>query len=152
MADYPIKNIASNKKAYHDYFIDEKFEAGIVLTGTEIKSIRASKANINDAYVSIKNNEAFIIGMHISKYDMGNIFNHKELRDRKLLLHKKEILKLSQKIQLKGLTIIPLKLYIDKGLAKLEIGVAEGKKLYDKREDLKKKEQIRKIEADLKNR
>ena len=147
-----MKIIASNKKAYHEYFIHDTYEAGLVLTGTEIKSIRASKANINDAYISIKNNEAFIIGMHISKYDMGNIFNHKETRDRKLLLHKKEILKLSQKIQLKGLTIIPLKLYIDKGLAKLEIGVAEGKKLYDKREDLKKKDQLRKIENEMKNR
>ena len=147
-----MKIIASNKKAYHEYFIHYTYEAGIQLTGTEIKSIRDSKANINDAYISIKNNEAYIIGMHIAKYAMGNIFNHKETRDRKLLLHKKEILKLSQKIQLKGLTIVPLKLYIDKGLAKLEIGVAEGKKLYDKREDLKKKEQIRKIEVSMKNR
>ena len=147
-----MKLIASNKKAYHEYFIHDTYEAGLVLTGTEIKSIRDSKANINDAYISIKNNEAYIIGMHIAKYSMGNIFNHKETRDRKLLLHKKEILKLNQKIQLKGLTIVPLKLYIDKGLAKLEIGVAEGKKLYDKREDLKKKEQIRKIEVSMKNR
>ncbi|MBP5445188.1 MAG: SsrA-binding protein SmpB [Acholeplasmatales bacterium] len=147
-----MKIIASNKKAYHEYFILDTYEAGIVLTGTEIKSIRDSKANINDAYVSIKNNEAFIIGMHIAKYSFGNIFNHKETRDRKLLLHKKEILKLSQKIQLKGLTIIPLKLYIDKGLAKLEIGVCQGKKLYDKREDLKKKDQMRKIESSMKDR
>ena len=147
-----MKIIASNKKAYHEYFIHDTYEAGIQLTGTEIKSIRDSKANINDAYISIKNNEAFIIGMHIAKYSMGNIFNHKETRDRKLLLHKREILKLSQKIQLKGLTIVPLKLYIEKGLAKLEIGVAEGKKLYDKREDLKKKEQIRKIEVSMKDR
>ena len=147
-----MKIIASNKKAYHEYFIHDTYEAGLVLTGTEIKSIRDSKANINDAYISIKNNEAFIIGMHIAKYSMGNIFNHKETRDRKLLLHKREILKISQKIQLKGLTVIPLKLYIEKGLAKLEIGVAEGKKLYDKREDLKKKEQIRKIEVSMKDR
>ena len=147
-----MKIIASNKKAYHEYFILDTYEAGIVLTGTEIKSIRDSKANINDAYVSIKNNEAFIIGMHIAKYSFGNIFNHKETRDRKLLLHKKEILKLSQKIQLKGLTIIPLKLYIDKGLAKLEIGVCQGKKLYDKREELKKKDQMRKIESSMKDR
>ena len=147
-----MKIIASNKKAYHEYFILDTYEAGLVLTGTEIKSIRDSKANINDAYISIKNNEAFIIGMHIAKYAMGNIFNHKETRDRKLLLHKREILKISQKIQLKGLTVIPLKLYIEKGLAKLEIGVAEGKKLYDKREDLKKKEQLRKIEVSMKDR
>ena len=147
-----MKLVASNKKAYHDYFVLDTYEAGLVLTGTEIKSIRDNKANINDAYVQIKNNEAFIINMHIAKYFQGNIFNHKELRDRKLLLHKKEILKISQKIQLKGLTVIPLKLYIEKGLAKLEIGVCQGKKLYDKREDLKKKDQLKKIETSMKER
>lgn len=146
-----MKIIAQNKKAFHEYFILDSFEAGLVLTGTEIKSIRESKASINDAYIQIKNSEAFIIGMHISKYEQGNIFNHKETRDRRLLLHKKEILKISQKIQLKGLTVIPLKLYINNGLAKLEIAICEGKKLYDKREDLKEKQQLLDTKKALKN-
>lgn len=143
--------IAQNKKAFHEYFIIDSYEAGLVLTGTEIKSIRNGKASINDAYVSIKNSEAYILGMHISKYEQGNIFNHKETRDRKLLLNKREILKISQKIQLKGYTVVPLKLYINKGLAKLEIAVCEGKKLYDKREDLKKKEQLKDANKMMKN-
>lgn len=143
--------IAQNKKAYHEYFIHDTYEAGLKLTGTEIKSIRAGRAQLVDSYIDIKDNRAIIIGMHIAKYDQGNIFNHKETRDRELLLHKKEILKIGQKIQLKGYTLIPLKLYINNGLAKLEIGVCEGKKLYDKREDLKKKEQERDTKKALKN-
>ena len=128
-----MRVIARNKKANHEYFILETYEAGIVLYGTEIKSIRNTKVSIQDAYCEIKNQEMFIIGMHISPYEKGNIFNHKETRDRKLLLHKKEIIKLFSKVKLEGLTIIPLEVYIDKGLAKIKIGLCKGKKLYDKR-------------------
>lgn len=135
-----MRVIARNKKANHEYFILETYEAGIVLYGTEIKSIRNTKVSIQDAYCEIKNQEMFIIGMHISPYEKGNIFNHKETRDRKLLLHKKEIIKLFSKVKLEGLTIIPLEVYIDKGLAKIKIGLCKGKKLYDKREDIKEKD------------
>ena len=135
-----MRVIARNKKANHEYFILETYEAGIVVYGTEIKSIRNTKVSIQDAYCEIKNQEMFIIGMHISPYEKGNIFNHKETRDRKLLLHKKEIIKLFSKVKLEGLTIIPLEVYIDKGLAKIKIGLCKGKKLYDKREDIKEKD------------
>lgn len=135
-----MRVIARNKKANHEYFILETYEAGIVLYGTEIKSMRNTKVSIQDAYCEIKNQEMFIIGMHISPYEKGNIFNHKETRDRKLLLHKKEIIKLFSKVKLEGLTIIPLEVYIDKGLAKIKIGLCKGKKLYDKREDIKEKD------------
>lgn len=135
-----MRVIARNKKANHEYFILETYEAGIILYGTEIKSIRNTKVSIQDAYCEIKNQEMFIIGMHISPYEKGNIFNHKETRDRKLLLHKKEIIKLFSKVKLEGLTIIPLEVYIDKGLAKIKIGLCKGKKLYDKREDIKEKD------------
>ena len=135
-----MRVITRNKKANHEYFILETYEAGIVLYGTEIKSIRNTKVSIQDAYCEIKNQEMFIIGMHISPYEKGNIFNHKETRDRKLLLHKKEIIKLFSKVKLEGLTIIPLEVYIDKGLAKIKIGLCKGKKLYDKREDIKEKD------------
>ncbi len=133
------KIIAQNKKAFHDFFIDEKYECGIVLTGTEIKAVRGGKVNLQDSFCYIKNGEIFINGMHISKYEMGNIFNHQPDQTRKLLMHHIEITKLSNKVMKNGYTLIPLKVYLKNGLAKVEIGLARGKKLYDKREDLKKK-------------
>ncbi len=136
------KIAAQNKRAYHDYFIDEVYECGIVLTGTEIKSIRASKVSLQDSFCYIKNNQAYISGMHISKYEMGNIFNHDPDRVKKLLLHKNEIIKLNQRISRDGYTLIPLKVAIRNGRAKVDIGLAKGKKLYDKREDMKKKDQL----------
>lgn len=134
------KIICQNKKAYHDYFILEEYECGIVLTGTEIKSIRLGHVNIQDSYCQVKNGEMLIYGMHISHYEKGNIFNHQVDSTRKLLLHKKETLKISNKIVKEGYTIIPLRVVIRNGLAKVDIGIAKGKKLYDKREDIKKKE------------
>ncbi len=128
-----------NKRAYFDYFIEEELEAGLVLTGTEIKSVRKGSVDIKDTFINIKNNEAYILNMYIAKYEEGNIFNHDERRTRKLLLHKKEIIKLKKKIQVEGYTIIPLKLYFKKNIAKLLIGVAKGKKEYDKRANLKEK-------------
>ncbi len=145
-----MKIVATNRKATHDYFIEHKYEAGIQLLGTEIKSIRQSKANINDAFIQIKNGELFVINMHISHYEYGNQFNHDESRTRKLLMHKKEILKLEAKIKEDGYALIPLKLYIEKGLAKLEIAIAKGKKTYDKREALKEKDQQMRIKKVLK--
>jgi SsrA-binding protein len=138
-----MKVIARNKKATFNYFIEEKFEAGIALKGTEIKSIRASKVSIQDSYIRIRNHEAFIINMHIAKYKEGNIFNHEETRERKLLLHKKEINKLAQVSTLERKTIVPTQVYIKDGLAKVEIAIATGKKLYDKRQSLKEKDQNR---------
>lgn len=136
-----FKVIAKNKKASHDYFILEKYEAGLELFGTEIKSIRLGKVSINEAYVDFKNGEAKIINMHISKYKEGNIFNHDELRDKRLLLHKKEILKLQMKSQKESLTVIPLEVYIAHGLAKVMIALCQGKKNYDKREAMKIEDQ-----------
>ncbi len=129
-----------NKKAYFDYFIIEEIEAGISLSGTEIKSIRKGSVDLKDSFVNIKNNEAYIINMYIAKYEEGNIFNHDERRTRKLLLHKKEILKLKEKVKMEGLTLIPLKLYFKKNKAKILIGVAKGKKIYDKRETIKERD------------
>lgn len=129
-----------NKKAYFNYFIETEYEAGIVLKGTEIKSIRNGSCNIGDSYIRIKNNEAFIINMYIAKYEQGNQFNHNETRERKLLLNKKEILKLKTGVMQDGYNIVPLKLYIHKGKAKLLIGLAKGKKLYDKREVIKQRD------------
>jgi len=140
----------NNRKAKYDYQIFETIEAGIVLTGTEIKSIRDGKANLKDSYATIKNGEAIIINMHISHYDKGNIFNHDETRTRKLLLHKKEILKLHDKIRIEGYTLVPIKLYFKNGKAKLLLGVAKGKKDYDKRESIKQKDIERDIRARLK--
>lgn len=134
------KIMTENKKAYFDYFIEEKFEAGIVLTGTEIKSIRAGKCSIKEAYIEINNGEANIIGMNISPYDHGNIFNVNPLRDRKLLLHKSEILKMSKGKDEDGYTLVPTKVYLVKGKAKVEVAIAKGKKLYDKRESIKEKD------------
>lgn len=140
-----IKVIARNKRASHDYFILEEYEVGIILTGTEIKSIRGGKASINEAYVQAKNGLLSIENMHISPYKEGNIFNHQELRQRVLLAHKKEILKLENKVKLESMTIIPLELYISNGLAKLKIALCKGKKNYDKRESIKKKDIERNI-------
>lgn len=141
----------NNRKAKFDYQIEEEIEAGIVLTGTEIKSIRLGKANLKDSYAIIKNGEVFLLGMHISPYKEGNIFNHDELRTRKLLLHKKEILKLNNKITLEGYTLIPIKLYFKKNKAKILIGIAKGKKLYDKRESIKKRDIDRELKKQFKN-
>ncbi|MBP5407524.1 MAG: SsrA-binding protein SmpB [Bacilli bacterium] len=132
-----IKIISRNKKASHDYFILETLEVGIVLTGTEIKSIREGKTSIDDAYVEAKSQTLKIINMHISPYKQGNIFNHDEIRERVLLAHKKEIIKLETKVKLESITIVPLQLYLKKGIAKLEIAICKGKKNYDKRESLK---------------
>lgn len=129
--------VTQNKKARHDYFIEQAYEAGIHLRGTEVKSIREGKVSINDAYVQIKQGEIFIINMHISPYAFGNQFNHEETRTRKLLMHKKEILKIESKIKEDGYTVIPLKVYFVEGLVKVEIAIAKGKKLFDKRESLK---------------
>ena len=147
MAD-EIQTIARNKKAYHDYFVLEKYEAGIELFGTEIKSIRAGRVNLKDSFCSVDKGEMFVIGMHISPYEMGNRFNRDPLRKKRLLLHKKEILKLFGQSQQQGLSIIPLELYLKKGKAKLEIGLCKGKKLYDKRATEAKKSAARTIERE----
>ena len=140
----------NNRKAKHDYQIFETIEAGIVLTGTEIKSLKDGRANIKDSYAIIKKNEIFLLNMHISCYENGNRFNHEEERTRKLLLHKKEILKYKDKIKLEGYTLVPLKVYLVKGRAKVLIGLAKGKKNYDKRQDIKKRDIERNIRARLK--
>lgn len=146
-----MKIVAQNKKAYHDYFIDETYEAGLVLKGTEIKSVRKGSANLKDSYVRIKDGEAFIEGMHIAPYEQGNIFNHEPRRTRKLLLHKKQINKLAREIKDTGYTIVPTKLYFGDGSkVKLEVALARGKKLYDKRQDLKAKDAKRDIEKAMK--
>lgn len=141
-----------NRKARFNYEVIDTIECGIVLKGTEIKSIRDGKANIKDSYGIIKNNEVFILNMHISPYENGGVFNHDETRTRKLLLHKKEILKLKNKLELEGFTLIPLKLYFVNGRAKIELGLCKGKKLYDKREDAKKKDEMREISKKYKMR
>ena len=145
-----IKLIANNKKAYFDYFIDEKFGAGIALAGTEVKSLRMGKCSIKESFVRIVNNEVMIFGMHISPYEKGNIFNKDPLRERKLLMHRHEINKLKGKLQEKGLTLVPLQVYFKGSLVKVEIGLARGKKLYDKRADIAKKDQRRELEKDFK--
>ena len=146
------KIVSVNRKASHDYFLVERFEAGIVLTGTEIKSIRKGKVQFKDAYITFIKNEAYIKEMHIAPYDHGNIFNHDETRTRKLLLHKKEILKLKNKIDLNGFTLIPLKVYFVKGHAKILLGLARGKKTYDKRETIKKRDVEREIRKEFKEK
>ena len=145
-----IKLIANNKKAYHDYFIDDKWEAGIELFGTEVKSIRMGKCSIKEAFVKIDKGEAYVYGMHISPYEKGNIFNKDPLRVRKLLLHKYEIMKLNGKIAEKGYTLMPLQVYFKGSLVKVQVGLARGKKLYDKRADIAKKDQRRELEKDFK--
>jgi SsrA-binding protein len=147
-----IKVIANNRKAHHDYFINDKYECGIVLTGTEIKSIRLGRVNLKESYVQIKNNEVFIIGMHIAIYEQGNQFNHDETRTRKLLLHRHEIRKIDKEVSQKGMTLVPLRLYIKNGKAKVEIGVAKGKKLYDKRETEKERDIQRDLQKEYKLR
>ena len=144
--------IANNKKAYHDYFIEETYEAGIALHGTEVKSLRMGKCSIKESFVRIENEEVYIYGMHISPYEKGNIFNRDPLRVKKLLLHKSEIRKMKGKIAEKGYTLVPLKVYFNRSLVKVEIGLAKGKKLYDKRHDIAKKDQRREAERDFKVR
>ena len=146
------KIIAKNPIAYYNYTINDKLEAGIVLSGTEIKSIRQGKVNLKDSYVNIKNGEAYIYGMHISPYEHGNIFNKDPLRTRKLLLTKREINKLIGYINQKGMSLVPIQLYFKNNFVKLELGIRKGKKLYDKREDMAKKDAERKIQRILKNR
>ena len=154
MGKESFKLVANNKKAYHDYFIDEKYETGIELAGTEVKSIRMGKCSIKEAFVRIDKGEVwvFVYGMHVSPYEKGNIFNKDPLRPRKLLMHRAEISKLDSKIAVKGYTIVPLQVYFKGSLVKLEIGLARGKKLYDKREDIAKKDQKRELERDFKIR
>ena len=144
--------IANNKKAYHDYFIEETYEAGIALHGTEVKSLRMGKCSIKESFVRIENEEVYIYGMHISPYEKGNIFNRDPLRVKKLLMHKSEIRKMKGKIAEKGYTLVPLKVYFNRSLVKVEIGLAKGKKLYDKRQDIAKKDQRREAERDFKVR
>ncbi len=146
------KMIANNKKAYHDYFILDTYEAGIALAGTEVKSLRMGKCSIKESFIRIEDGEVFIYGMHISPYEKGNIFNKDPLRVRKLLLHKSEINKLIGKTKEKGMAIVPLKGYFSKSLVKVEIGLAKGKKLYDKRDDIAKKDQKREAEREFKIR
>ena len=144
--------IANNKKAYHDFYIEEKYECGIELFGTEVKSIRMGRCSIKEAYVTIDRGEAFVEGMNISPYEKGNIFNRDPLRRKRLLLHKNEILKLAGQVQAKGYTLMPLQVYLKGGRVKLEIGLARGKKLFDKREDLKKKAVNRELEREFRDR
>ncbi|MDY2699146.1 MAG: SsrA-binding protein SmpB [Lachnospiraceae bacterium] len=150
MAKEEMKLVANNKKAYHDYFIEEKYEAGLVLHGTEVKSLRMGKCSIKEAFIRIEKGEVFIYGMHISPYEKGNIFNKDPLRVRKLLLHKQQIRKLIGNSAEKGYTLVPLQVYFKDGRAKIEIGLAKGKKLYDKRQDIAKKDQRREAEKELK--
>jgi SsrA-binding protein len=144
-----IKNIAKNPTAKHNYTIIDTLEAGIVLTGTEIKSIRNSKVNLKDSYAEIKNGEVFICSMHISPYEQGNIFNKDPMRNRKLLLNKREIFRLTGLIKQKGYTLVPISLYFKNSIVKVELGIGKGKKLYDKREDLKKKDSQMYIQRSL---
>lgn len=146
----PTRNIAQNKKAWHDYFVDEKFEAGIELFGTEVKSLRAGAVNLKDSYCSFKDGEIFALGVHISPYDKGNIFNRDPRRPKKLLMHKREILRLFGKVQEKGFSVIPLSLYFSGSRVKMEIGLCRGKKLYDKREDMAKNAAKRDMERAFK--
>lgn len=152
MGKESFKLIANNKKAYHDYFIDEKYEAGIELAGTEVKSIRMGKCSVKESFVRIDKGEVYVYGMNISPYEKGNIFNKDPLRVRKLLLHRSEIGKLDAKIAQKGYTLVPLQVYFKGSLVKVEIGLARGKKLYDKRDDIAKKDQKRELERDFKVR
>ena len=145
-----IKICAQNKKAHFNYFLSDFLECGIELTGTEIKSVRDHGCSINDAFVTIKNGECFVINMNIAQYKLGNIYNHDPLRDRRLLLHKNEIIKLSERVQKDGYTLVPTKIYLKKGMAKIEIALGKGKKLYDKRETIKQRDVQKHIEKALK--
>lgn len=152
MAKSNDKMVANNKKAYHDYFILDKIETGIALHGTEVKSLRMGKCSIKESFIRIENEEVFIYGMHISPYEKGNIFNKDPLRTRKLLLHKSEISKMIGQINQKGYTLIPLKVYFSGSLVKVQIGLCKGKKLYDKRQDISKRDQLREAQRDFKVR
>ena len=153
MAEQKVKIIAENRKARHDYTIHEVYEAGIALTGTEVKSLRAGKANMKDSYAQVtRNAEVFVYNLHISPYDHGNIFNHEPLRNRRLLLHRQEINKLIGKVKEKGMALVPFKLYFKHGLVKMELALATGKKLYDKRQDMAKKDAKREMDRALKER
>ena len=147
-----MKIVAQNRKAFHDYFVEETFEAGMVLTGTEVKSLRDGKANLKDSYVIIKDSGAFLLNCHISPYTHGNIMNHDPVRTRKLLLHRKEIIRLQGMAAQKGYSLVPLKIYFTESRAKVEIGLVKGKRQYEKRESIKKKEADREIERALKSR
>lgn len=149
MKNQGIKTIATNRKARHEYFIEETIEAGIVLKGTEVKSIRQGKVNIKESYATIKNGEVFLNGMHVSPYEQGNIYNVDPLRQRKLLLNKREIRKLNSYLMQKGYTLVPLSIYIKNGLVKVELAVAKGKKMYDKREDIARKDAERRVRQHL---
>ncbi|MDD3369673.1 MAG: SsrA-binding protein SmpB [Lachnospiraceae bacterium] len=150
MAKEAMKLVANNKKAFHDYFIEETYEAGLELHGTEVKSMRMGKCSIKEAWVRIQNGEIHVYGMHVSPYEKGNIFNKDPLRVRKLLLHKSEILKLDNKLKEQGYTIVPLEVYFKEGRAKIKVGLAKGKKLYDKRQDIAKKDARRETEREFK--
>lgn len=152
MAKETMKLVANNKKAYHDYFIEEKFEAGLVLHGTEVKSLRLGKCSIKESYIRIEDGEVWVYGCHVSPYEKGNLFNKDPLRPKKLLLHRSQIDKLAGQIKEKGYTIMPLQVYFSNGKAKIEIGLAKGKKLYDKRADIAKKDAKREAERDFKVR
>ena len=147
-----MKLVANNKKAYHDYFVDEKYETGLVLHGTEVKSLRMGQCSIKEAFVRIENGEVWVYGMHVNPYEKGNIFNKEPMRPKKLLMHKSEINKLLGKVKEKGYTLMPLQVYFSNGKAKMEIGLCRGKKLYDKREDIAKRDQKREAERDFKIR
>ena len=150
MSKESIKLVANNKKAYHDYFIEDKFEAGIELFGAEVKSIRMGKCSIKESFIRIERGQVYIYGMHISPYEKGNIFNKDPLRVRKLLMHRAEINRLDSKMAEKGLTLVPLQVYFKGSLVKVEVGLARGKKLYDKRQDIAKKDARREVERDYK--
>ncbi|MDF2886639.1 MAG: SsrA-binding protein [Lacrimispora sp.] len=152
MGKESFKLIANNKKAYHDYFIDEKYEAGIELFGTEVKSIRMGKCSVKESFIKVDRGQIYVFGMNVSPYEKGNIFNKDPLRVRKLLLHKTEIQKLDESVAQKGYTLVPLSVYFKGSLVKVEIGLARGKKLYDKRDDIAKKDQKRELERDFKVR
>ena len=147
-----IKLVANNKKVYHEYFVEEKYETGLVLHGTEVKALRLGQCSIKESFVRIENEEVWVYGMHISPYEKGNIFNKDPLRPKKLLMHNSEIRKLLGKVKEKGYTLMPLQVYFSDGKAKLEIGLCRGKKLYDKREDIAKRDQAREAERDFKIR
>ena len=150
MGKESVKLVANNKKAYHDYFIDDTFEAGIELYGTEVKSIRMGKCSIKESFIKIENGQVFVYGMHVSPYEKGNIFNKDPLRIRRLLLHRAEIRRLVSKIREKGYTLVPLQVYFKEGKVKVEVGLARGKKLYDKRQDIAKKDMRRETEREFK--
>ncbi len=152
MSKESVKLVANNKKAYHDYFIEDKYEAGIELFGTEVKSIRMGKCSIKESFIRIEKGQVYIYGMHISPYEKGNIFNKDPLRVRRLLMHKTEIRRLESKLAEKGLTLVPLQVYFKGSLVKVEVGLARGKKLYDKRQDIAKKDARREVERDYKRK